>query len=194
MEILPDGGRSSPKTATGLPPSSSGAAACVSDSQPKNVEIFHEIKETIHLSFPSHLRLVPPVVFYLADVATRLDLIDPKESVLPVALDEALTNAVIHGNRQDPGRLVHVEAVFTLEKMTITVRDEGSGFRHGSIPDPQTANRKLQTHGRGLYLIHSIVDEVRFNQAGNEVTLVHFSEIRGKDPKPATSSIKTQDV
>ncbi len=146
---------------------------------------FHQLLETVRIRFPSRLDCVPQVVSYLTAVAARLGLVDPEVSNFPVALDEALTNAVVHGNGKDEGKSVDVEAVFSLEKVRVSIRDQGSGFDFRSLPNPLHKGRLQKTHGRGIFLIRALVDEVRFNAAGNEVTLVQFAADK---PAPSPSS------
>ncbi len=133
---------------------------------------FSNFSETVQISFPSRLDYVPVVVSYLTEVAARLKLIDADESNFPVVVDEALTNAVVHGNRSDHGKLVHVRATFTPHRLEVAVRDEGQGFDYDLLPNPLEKDNLHRTHGRGIFLIRSLVDELRFNEAGNEIILV----------------------
>jgi serine/threonine-protein kinase RsbW len=89
-----------------------------------------------------------------------------------VSLTEALSNAMIYGNGRDPSKRVRVE-VFLYERcVEARVTDEGRGFDPSRIPDPTTARNIRRVGGRGLYLMHKLMDEVRFNDEGNSVTLV----------------------
>jgi anti-sigma regulatory factor (Ser/Thr protein kinase) len=116
-----------------------------------------------------------------------------------VALHEALTNAMFHGNLEldsalrdgDPSqyyrlaaerrgkepysaRRVHVCLRETAESSQYIVRDEGSGFDVlARRPDPTDASNLHRASGRGLFLIHMFMDDVSFNEAGNEITMVH---------------------
>jgi anti-sigma regulatory factor (Ser/Thr protein kinase) len=114
-----------------------------------------------------------------------------------VALREALINAVIHGNFEIPGdlrandaegyqlclserqtqspykdRQVHVTAHESPNQVTYKIRDEGRGFKTSALPDPTDAENMRKATGRGLFLIRTFLDEVKFNEAGNEITLM----------------------
>jgi serine/threonine-protein kinase RsbW len=91
---------------------------------------------------------------------------------LRVALQEALNNAICHGNSCDPNRKVHVRSTRLKDRIEITVRDEGEGFDCTLVPDPTREENLFQSSGRGIFLMRQLVDEVRYNECGNEVTLV----------------------
>ena len=94
-----------------------------------------------------------------------------------VSLTEALSNAMIYGNRHDPAKRVRVEIFVRAGSVTAQVSDEGTGFDPDEVPDPTVAVNRRRTHGRGLFLMRELMDEVRFNDSGNSVTLVlHLPE------------------
>jgi len=89
-----------------------------------------------------------------------------------LALEEAINNAIKHGNRGDPAKAVEIVCSVTPERAEITVRDQGEGFDPASVPDP-TAEENLQKPcGRGIMLMRAYMDEVRYNAKGNAVTLL----------------------
>lgn len=89
-----------------------------------------------------------------------------------VSLMEALSNAMIYGNRRDPDKRVRVEVYLESGSVTAQVSDEGPGFDPGQIPDPTLSTNRRRDRGRGLFLMRELMDEVRFNDCGNCVTLV----------------------
>jgi anti-sigma regulatory factor (Ser/Thr protein kinase) len=117
-----------------------------------------------------------------------------------VALAEALGNAIEHGNLEIAGELrsdleahgalmrerkgcppwcdrrVRVRARLTREEARFTIRDEGPGFDPGTLPDPRDPEMMQRVHGRGVLLMRSFMDEVTWNDAGNEVILVKRRE------------------
>ena len=89
-----------------------------------------------------------------------------------LALEEALSNAVKHGNRFDAGKKITVSADVDGERAEITVADEGEGFDPGAVPDP-TADENLEKPcGRGIMLMHAYMDKVQYNDRGTEVHMV----------------------
>jgi serine/threonine-protein kinase RsbW len=91
---------------------------------------------------------------------------------LRVALAEALANAIIYGNRLDPGKTVDVRVVITASCLTVHVADQGDGFDPAIVPNPTLPERLEEEDGRGLFLIRQLVDEVRFNDRGNAICMV----------------------
>ena len=91
---------------------------------------------------------------------------------LRVGLSEALANAMLYGNSQDPSKRVKVEVAFQESVITARVTDEGSGFDPCGVPDPTFGPNLRRSEGRGIFLMRKLLDEVHFNDRGNSVTLV----------------------
>ena len=91
---------------------------------------------------------------------------------LRVSLTEALSNAMLYGNASDPAKRVRVEVRLTAVAITARVIDEGGGFDPETVPDPTTPQNLCRAGGRGLFLMRALMDEVRYNDRGNCVTLV----------------------
>jgi CheY-like chemotaxis protein len=142
--------------------------------------------------------LFGPLVTYLQDEAAQMGLCtDADRTRIGVALEEALANALYHGNlevgselrekdigayyaliesrrRQPPyqDRRIEVEARFTRDGATFVIRDAGVGFDPGTLPDPTDPANLERVSGRGILLMRTFMDEVLYNQMGNVVTLV----------------------
>ena len=89
-----------------------------------------------------------------------------------VGLTEALSNAMAYGNGYDPSKRVRVEITMSAGHVKARIKDQGTGFDPSSIPDPTAPENLLKTNGRGLFLMRRLLDEVSYNERGNEVTLV----------------------
>lgn len=89
-----------------------------------------------------------------------------------VGLTEALSNAMLYGNAHDPSKRVRVEVSISEGAIQARVTDQGRGFDPRAIPDPTCPENILKSGGRGLFLMRQLLDEVRYNESGNEVTLV----------------------
>jgi serine/threonine-protein kinase RsbW len=88
-----------------------------------------------------------------------------------LALEEALVNAVKHGNQGDPSKQVQVRYDLSEERLLVDVEDEGCGFDPAEVPDPLAPENLERSCGRGLHLIRSYMTWVRHNERGNRVTL-----------------------
>ena len=91
---------------------------------------------------------------------------------IKLALEEAMTNAVKHGNRNDPTKHITIRYAVSATKAVIVIRDEGAGFKPDSIPDPTTPDRLPVPSGRGIMLIGAYMDEVVYRDNGREVRFV----------------------
>lgn len=89
-----------------------------------------------------------------------------------VGLTEAIANAVLYGNGQDPAKKVRVELRFDDAGIRVRVTDEGRGFDPAAVPDPTLPENVSKPEGRGIFLMRALMDDVRFNKSGNSVTLL----------------------
>jgi serine/threonine-protein kinase RsbW len=96
-----------------------------------------------------------------------------------VALEEAISNAMIHGNQLDPEKQIHVVVSGDGDTFSIMVEDAGSGFAADDVPDPDDPETLLLEHGRGIMLMNHYMDEVRYNAAGTGLLMT-----RGKQTEP----------
>jgi serine/threonine-protein kinase RsbW len=129
------------------------------------------LEERVAFKMPSELRHLDGVLDYLNERMVQLGIVNAGDSEVLVALDEAIVNAIKHGNKCDPRKAVHIIAEFSSEGALFIVTDEGPGFERDSVPDPTEPCRLLEPSGRGLLLINHIMDEVRFNQCGNRLEM-----------------------
>jgi serine/threonine-protein kinase RsbW len=96
---------------------------------------------------------------------------------LGMAVRESVVNAVVHGNRYNARKRVHLLIANSKDRLTVTIIDEGQGFDLSSLPDPLAQENLLQQSGRGIFLIRTFVDEFhirRLAPSGTEVRLVMY--------------------
>jgi len=129
------------------------------------------LEERVVFRMPSELRHLDGVLDYLNERMLRLGIVTSGDSEVLIALDEAIVNAIKHGNKCDSRKAVHIVADFSVEGVRFTVADEGPGFELEKVPDPTQPCRLLEPSGRGLLLINHIMDEVCFNQSGNRLEM-----------------------
>jgi serine/threonine-protein kinase RsbW len=91
---------------------------------------------------------------------------------LRVVLSEALSNAIVQGNREDRSKWVDVRAELVPDAIRVWVTDEGAGFDPDSVPEPIRPEQLDEARGRGLYLIRKLVDVVQFNERGNSICMI----------------------
>jgi anti-sigma regulatory factor (Ser/Thr protein kinase) len=135
-------------------------------------EAVAELHENIEFELPSAISLMHIVLEYLMKRVEKLGVIKPEQSNLFVALDEAFVNAVKHGNKFDARKLVRITAEVSKKEAKFTIEDEGEGFDVKNIPDPLNPDNLFKTSGRGVLFIYNIMDEVKYNDRGNRLTMV----------------------
>jgi serine/threonine-protein kinase RsbW len=129
------------------------------------------LSERIAFHMPSDLRYLDGVLEYLNERLLRLGIVNPGDSEVLIALDEAIVNAIKHGNKCNPEKAVHIIAEISMCGARFTIKDEGQGFARDDVPDPTDPSRLLEPNGRGLLLINHIMDEVCHNFCGNEIQM-----------------------
>jgi serine/threonine-protein kinase RsbW len=107
--------------------------------------------------------------------------IDEATSVIGISQDnygkilvsamEAVNNAIVHGNKSIPEKIVDVEISSEKDELIITVTDEGNGFKPEKVPDPTTPENIEELNGRGIYLMSHLADKIEYNTVGNSVTM-----------------------
>jgi serine/threonine-protein kinase RsbW len=123
------------------------------------------------LSLRSEVSAIPSFVDTLINLIRKCGGISVNEEDIEIALHEALSNAVIHGNHEDPCKQISVRCRCGTDEVSIVIRDEGQGFDPDEVPDPTAPENIQSTHGRGIYLMKNLMDEVRFEQGGTVVYL-----------------------
>lgn len=110
-------------------------------------------------------------------IAERVGLSPEARTDIEISLREALANAWLHGNGGDEGRPIFLRCYGSpTVGLLIAVRDDGSGFDPGAVPDPRAAGRTDLSHGRGLLLMRELLDHVEYRRGGSEVLL--FKSVR----------------
>lgn len=116
--------------------------------------------ETTELSLPSRIDTVATAAAAVAEVLNRLGVSEEAVFGIDMAVREAVTNAVIHGNRQDENKTVDVTLKSSPDAVEISVHDQGPGFNPEEVPDPTAAENILKGSGRGIFFMRTFMDEV----------------------------------
>ncbi len=96
---------------------------------------------------------------------------------IQMAIEEAVVNAIEHGNKRDPEKWIRLVFEVTPTKATLTIMDQGEGFDHRNVADPTTEELLEKPRGRGVMLMRELMNEAIFNEAGNQVTLVKIRSV-----------------
>jgi serine/threonine-protein kinase RsbW len=139
-------------------------------------EIVQSRHEKIEFEIPSLISLMHSILDYLMKRVEKIGVVNSENSNLFIALDEAFVNAVKHGNKFDATKLLRITAEVSPKEARFTIEDEGEGFNVAEIPDPTNLENLFKTSGRGVLIIHNIMDEVRYNERGNRLEMIKKSE------------------
>jgi serine/threonine-protein kinase RsbW len=144
----------------------------------------HESASRIEVKarMPSEVKAISPMVDRVTRVIEESHCVLGEEPAIGLALREALNNAVLHGNRLDPCKLVRVHCRCERGKgVSLVIKDQGGGFDPGTIPDPAGVWNLEAEDGRGIYLMRWLMDEVSF-EFGYSGTEVHMHKRLKGDP------------
>ena len=133
-------------------------------------------EETVELTLPSRVESVAEAAEAVADAARRLGFAEDALFGIDMAVREAVTNAVLHGNRGDESKTVEVGFADTPSALVITVRDRGTGFDPAAVPDPTAEQNLLKSSGRGILFMRSFMDEVAWERHPGGGTLVRMTK------------------
>ncbi|MBD3306359.1 response regulator [candidate division KSB3 bacterium] len=148
----------------------------------KQREIFFENEElnpfterTIHIDIPSHLKFIKGISHNIIADAKLMGY-DEQElrDKIPVTIDEAVTNAIKHGNKFQEDKRVEINVSINTERIKIVVADEGDGFDVSQVPDPTDPKNFLKPSGRGILFMTIGMDEIQYNEKGNILTLITY--------------------
>ena len=135
-------------------------------------------EETTELSFPSRVESIAEAADAATDVARRAGFPDDTLYGIDMAVREAATNAVLHGNQSDASKTFEVGLGVTGNKFAVTVRDRGEGFDPASVPDPTDPQNLLKASGRGILFMRTFMDEVTWERHPAGGTVVRMTKER----------------
>jgi serine/threonine-protein kinase RsbW len=135
--------------------------------------------EMVQAVIPSDLTEAQRILENIAGLlqANGYDKVD--RFAIHLAVDEALVNAIKHGNQMDRAKRVLIDYRVTEERFVITIEDEGSGFDPDELADPRTIEQMQRPCGRGVFLMRHYMSTVVFHPPGRKVTLTRFRSASG---------------
>jgi serine/threonine-protein kinase RsbW len=127
----------------------------------------------VRVTLAADRRAVDPVVEQVMHAVREMKSVNGKEEAIELALQEALANAVVHGAKEDPTKVVECVVMCDEQRgLLIIVRDPGEGFDPQAIPTCTMGENLYSNHGRGIFLINQLMDEVKFHKNGTEIHMV----------------------
>ena len=121
-------------------------------------------------SLRKNIRLVEALI---DEISSKQELEEDIYGKVLIGTVEAVNNAIIHGNKSNPEKVVNIRIYKTKKELHIVVKDEGEGFDYRSIPDPTAPENIENIHGRGVFLMTKLSDKVEFYENGSIVELIY---------------------
>lgn len=129
--------------------------------------------ELYTLQLPSKPESLTLVENLIEEIADKYNISEDTFANMMTCLSEAVNNAIVHGNKLDPNKIVIVNADVEEKRAIWTITDEGEGFDYNHLADPTAPENLENLTGRGVFIIKHLADQCIFNAKGNEVEL-HF--------------------
>jgi len=131
-----------------------------------------EVSELLDLRIPADFEAIGRVTDTISGILERLEVQEEKRHEISLAVQEALANAVVHGCKNDPSKEIRCRLRRDSQgAIVVTVTDPGPGFSPATLADPKQPERLYRSNGRGVYLIRQLMDEVQFENGGNQITM-----------------------
>lgn len=131
-------------------------------------------EETTELELKSRIESIARATEVAAELVRRFGFNEEAAYGIDMAVREAVTNAILHGNQKDETKPVEVTFSASLEALKITVRDHGTGFDLSSVPDPTDPQNLLKASGRGILFMRTFMDEVEYSHHAEGGTVVRM--------------------
>ncbi|MDI3520055.1 MAG: serine/threonine-protein kinase RsbW [Anaerophaga sp.] len=122
--------------------------------------------------FKSEIKNINLVERLIDDISAKYQLHSDIYGKLLLAVVEGVNNAIVHGNKLESDKDVILQYQITDKDIQFVITDSGSGFDYWNLPDPTKPENIEKTHGRGIFLMKHLADDVQFNEKGNEVRVV----------------------
>jgi serine/threonine-protein kinase RsbW len=134
----------------------------------------------IRLEIPSEIQLIYVLDAVVSEILREMEFDDEAVEQANLAIIEAGTNAILHGNSSDPNKRVYFQFLVGEDKLTVIVKDEGRGFNPDEVPNPLDLENLLSTSGRGIFLMRTFMDEVNYSNNGTKVQMVKYKSNENK--------------
>jgi serine/threonine-protein kinase RsbW len=123
--------------------------------------------------YPSNPDLLPEIEEYIFNTLSEVEFTEDMKNNIELAVAEASANSILHGNKCDINKNVIIKISINEEKITISFQDEGTGFNPDEVPDPTKPENILRGSGRGVHIMRSLVDDIKyiFNKNSTELIL-----------------------
>src|SRR6056297_1210819 len=126
--------------------------------------------QTYNLTLSSTFDQAETIPDFVDEIASECSLDEDPSETFNLILSEAVTNAIVHGNDENPEKSVHIKVTVTDSAISAEVKDEGEGFEPEEKKDPLKEENLMDIGGRGIFLIEQFADDMEFKENGTMLT------------------------
>ncbi len=130
--------------------------------------------KSIKISIPSLIENIKIIESFIDNARDNFEINDDIYGNIMISVTECISNAIIHGNRANKNKLVHLELEVGDEQLKFIIEDEGDGFDLTELPDPTAPENIEKAGGRGIFLIRHLSDDVKFEEGGKRTVLSFY--------------------
>ena len=130
--------------------------------------------KSIKISIPSLIENIQIIESFIDNAKETFEINDDLYGNIMISVTECISNAIVHGNQSDPGKMVHLELQMETGLLRCSIEDEGTGFDFSQLPDPTEPANIEKIGGRGIFLMRHLSDEVKFEDGGKKTTLSFY--------------------
>lgn len=132
--------------------------------------------KSIKISIPSLIENIKIIESFIDNVRENFKINDDIYGNIMISVTECISNAIIHGNKGDKNKLVHLQLQMDEGQLKFIVQDEGDGFEFNLLPDPTAPENIEKPGGRGIFLIRNLSDELRFEDNGKTIVISFYMD------------------
>jgi len=130
--------------------------------------------KSIKISIPSLIENIQIIESFIDNAKDSFEINDDLYGNIMISVTECISNAIVHGNQSDSGKLVHLELQMDSGLLRCSIEDEGTGFDFNQLPDPTDPENLEKVGGRGIFLMKHLSDEVKFEDGGKKTILSFY--------------------
>lgn len=132
--------------------------------------------KTYKMTIPSSLDQIESVEKLAEKAADAMKFSEEEKDSLAIAVTEAVNNAIIHGNKQNKDKTVSIQLILEERRLTVSIKDQGKGFDPRKLSDPLAPENLLKESGRGIFILSTLMDDVRFDFHGEGTEVIMIKE------------------
>lgn len=130
--------------------------------------------KSIKISIPSLIENIQVIESFIDNAKEDFEINDDMYGNIMISVTECISNAIIHGNKSNADKMVHLELQMQQGLLKCSIEDEGSGFDYSNLPDPTEPENIEKLGGRGIFLMRNLSDDVKFEENGKKTILSFY--------------------